>query len=50
MINEGQVIKVNGGGYFTVVKKYNEVVWRLKSDTGEIVNIFYSLSQQWEAV
>lgn len=31
----------------TVVKKYNDFVWRLKSENGEIVNVFYALSQSW---
>ena len=32
---------------FKVVKKYNDFVWRLKSENGEIVNVFYALSQSW---
>jgi hypothetical protein len=32
---------------FKVVKKYNDFVWRLKSENGEIVNVFYALSQKW---
>ena len=32
---------------FKVVKKYNDFVWRLKSENGEIVNVFYALSQNW---
>ena len=32
---------------FKVVKKYNDFVWRLKSENGEIVNVFYALSQRW---
>jgi hypothetical protein len=32
---------------FKVVKKYNDFVWRLKSENGEIVNLFYTLSQSW---
>ena len=30
-----------------VVKKYNDYVWKLKSDNGEIINVFYALSQKW---
>lgn len=32
---------------FKVVKKHNDFVWRLKSENGEIVNVFYALSQSW---
>ena len=32
---------------FKVVKKYNDFVWRLKSENGEVVNVFYALSQIW---
>jgi len=32
---------------FKVVKKYNDFVWQLKSENGEIVNVFYALSQRW---
>ena len=32
---------------FKVIKKYNDFVWRLKSENGEIVNVFYALSQSW---
>jgi hypothetical protein len=32
---------------FKVVKKYNDFVWRLKSENGEIINLFYALSQSW---
>lgn len=32
---------------FKVVKKYNDFVWLLKSENGEIVNVFYALSQRW---
>ena len=32
---------------FKVVRKYNDFVWRLKSENGEIVNVFYALSQSW---
>ena len=32
---------------FKVVKKYNDYVWKLKADNGEIVNVFYALSQRW---
>ena len=32
---------------FKVVKKYNDFVWRLKSENGEILNVFYALSQSW---
>ena len=32
---------------FKVVKKYNDFVWRLKSENDEIVNVFYALSQRW---
>lgn len=32
---------------FNVVKKYNDFVWQLKSENGEIVNVFYALSQSW---
>ena len=30
-----------------VVKKYNDYVWKLKTENGEIVNVFYALSQRW---
>ena len=32
---------------FKVVKKYNDFVWQLKAENGEIVNVFYALSQRW---
>jgi hypothetical protein len=32
---------------FKVVKKYNDFVWQLKAENGEIVNMFYALSQRW---
>ena len=32
---------------FKVVKKYNDFVWQLKSENGQIVNVFYALSQSW---
>ena len=32
----------------TVVKKYNDFVWRLKTEKGEYVNIFYALDQTWK--
>ena len=32
---------------FKVVKKYNDFVWKLKAENGEIVNVFYALSQRW---
>ena len=31
-----------------VVKKWNDEVWRLRfKDNGEIVNVFYALSEDW---
>ena len=32
----------------TVVKKYNDFVWRLKTEKGEYVNVFYALDQTWQ--
>ena len=32
---------------FKVVKKYNDFAWRLKSENGEVVNVFFALSQSW---
>ena len=32
---------------FTVVKYYSDYIWRLVSDNGEIVNIFYSLETKY---
>ena len=32
----------------TVVSKYNDFVWRLKTEKGEYVNIFYALDQTWK--
>lgn len=32
---------------FKVIKKYNDFVWQLKAENGEIVNVFYALSQRW---
>jgi len=31
-----------------VVKKYNDFVWRLKTEKGEYVNVFYALDQTWK--
>lgn len=31
---------------FKVVKKYNDFVWKLKAENGEIVNVFYALLQR----
>lgn len=32
-----------------IIHKYNSHVWRLRFlDNGEIINVFYSLSEQWE--
>jgi len=33
---------------FTVIKKHNRYVWRLKAENGDIVNVFYALSQRWQ--
>jgi len=32
----------------TVVKKYKDFVWRLKTEKGEYVNVFYALDQTWK--
>lgn len=48
MIKVGTKIFIDGyGGGYTVIKKYNDFVWRLKSDDGEIVNVFYQLDHTW---
>lgn len=46
MINIGTRIIVDGYRY-AIIKKYNDFVWRLKSDDGEMVNIFYQLDHRW---
>ena len=45
-VHIGTVIEVENT-LFKVVKKYNDYVWKLKADTGEIINVFYALSQRW---
>lgn len=45
--NKSGGVIICDGIKFTIVKKYNNVVWRLKSETGEIINVFYSLSEKF---
>ena len=39
---------IAGNTICTVVKKYNDFVWRLKTEKGEYVNVFYALDQTWK--
>ena len=45
-VHIGTVIEVENI-LFKVIKKYNDCVWRLKAENGEIVNVFYALSERW---
>lgn len=46
----GSEIRINGGGKFKILKKYNKYAYRLMSEDNEIINVFYSNIEKIELV